>query len=196
MDLEDHLSIGLLGATLFNLSLNSPVRRSKLPGLHHGRPNLLICGEDEIFPAVISIYMKDAKQPLPNRSEVLVCSAQTTKDDVERFVRRALCTCQTKGKPPKAIYTAVIYPKIIPKVSLDCIFYCKMGMLSHIPTSLSQCSSFVSLHDLYNPSTLFFQGGFFTPWHLQTSWTIQILWRLLKCTTSASNPLILTETFS
>lgn len=97
MDLQDHLSIGLLGECLFNLSKPSPIRRKKIPMVHQGRPSLSVCGEDEILPTVVSMYMTDSEQRLPSRSEVLVCSEETTKCDIERFVRRAMLPCETKG---------------------------------------------------------------------------------------------------
>nr|XP_039247899.1 E3 ubiquitin-protein ligase rnf213-alpha-like [Styela clava] len=94
IDLEDYLSIEQLGKCLDNLSQEGQSHRQLIPGLRHGQPNLLVCNEEDILPTVLSLYMNNIDQPLPGRSEVVICNEETTADEVERFFRRAMCSCQ------------------------------------------------------------------------------------------------------
>lgn len=60
------------------------------PILQEGKPNLLLCPSAEIFTIILSFYMKSPEQPLPSADEVLVCREETTEEEVEIFLRRAL----------------------------------------------------------------------------------------------------------
>ncbi|XP_061431039.1 E3 ubiquitin-protein ligase rnf213-alpha-like [Lethenteron reissneri] len=68
------------------------VVRRRLPnGLARGQPNLVVCeDEEEEFTSALSLYLSDKDGPLPAPDEVLVCSPDTTVEEVELFVRRAL----------------------------------------------------------------------------------------------------------
>lgn len=57
-----------------------------------GQPNLILCPEDDIFSTLLSIYAEAPKQPLPTASEVLLCSSETNCDNVQEFLRRAMCS--------------------------------------------------------------------------------------------------------
>ncbi|XP_077967570.1 E3 ubiquitin-protein ligase rnf213-alpha-like isoform X2 [Styela clava] len=98
IDLEDYLSIEQLGKCLHNLSQEGQSHRQLIPGLRHGQPNLLVCNEEDILPTVLSLYMNNIDQPLPGRSEVVICNEETTADEVERFFRRAMCSCQDNNQ--------------------------------------------------------------------------------------------------
>nr|XP_039257181.1 E3 ubiquitin-protein ligase rnf213-alpha-like [Styela clava] len=98
IDLEDYLSIEQLGKCLHNLSQEGQSHRQLIPGLRHGQPNLLVCNEEDILPTVLSLYMNNIDQPLPGRSEVVICNEETTTDEVERFFRRAMCSCQDNNQ--------------------------------------------------------------------------------------------------
>ncbi|XP_077976279.1 E3 ubiquitin-protein ligase rnf213-alpha-like isoform X2 [Styela clava] len=99
--LQDSLSIEHFGRFLRYLHDGASqflVHRELMQPLHKGRPNLIVCPEHEILPTTLSLYMYNKEQPLPTRSEVLLCSEDTTADDVERFMRRAMCHCENIGQ--------------------------------------------------------------------------------------------------
>ncbi|CAH3163087.1 unnamed protein product, partial [Porites evermanni] len=58
--------------------------------LKNGRPNLILAPKENIFPAVLSLYMEGGAQNLPDGNEVLVCTSTTTAEEVELLWRRAL----------------------------------------------------------------------------------------------------------
>lgn len=92
--LHDSLSIQHLGKflNLFHEKHPGPrVARHLVEPFAKGRPNLAMCHEHEILHSVLYFYMMDESQPLPTVSEVLLCSETTTVDEVERFMRRAMC---------------------------------------------------------------------------------------------------------
>ncbi|XP_040922673.1 E3 ubiquitin-protein ligase rnf213-beta isoform X2 [Toxotes jaculatrix] len=64
--------------------------RNLPPLLQEGKPNLLLCPSADVFTTVLSFYMKSPEQPLPSTDEVLVCREETTEEEVEIFIRRAL----------------------------------------------------------------------------------------------------------
>ncbi|XP_078257452.1 E3 ubiquitin-protein ligase rnf213-alpha-like isoform X1 [Rhinoraja longicauda] len=103
--LSDHLDTVAFGELLGQLSgLNAMTVRRQLPSsLHCGRPNLLICSRPEILKIALCIYMQTPKQPLPSYDEVLLCSEETTCEEVELFLRRAL----SKGSLEQKIYTLI-----------------------------------------------------------------------------------------
>ena len=63
-----------------------------------GKPNLVICPENDMFSTLLSIYMLSNKEKLPSLSEVLLCSENTSKDEVELFLRRAIMFNFDTGK--------------------------------------------------------------------------------------------------
>ncbi|XP_041073022.1 E3 ubiquitin-protein ligase rnf213-alpha-like isoform X2 [Carcharodon carcharias] len=103
--LIDHLDILVFGMLLSHLSgMNeSKVRRQLPPSLYHGRPNLIVCAQPEIFRAALCVYMQNQRQPLPTYDEVLLCSEETTYEEVEVFLRRAL----SRGSHEQKIYTLI-----------------------------------------------------------------------------------------
>uniref|UniRef100_UPI00398F666A E3 ubiquitin-protein ligase rnf213-alpha-like isoform X2 n=1 Tax=Pristiophorus japonicus TaxID=55135 RepID=UPI00398F666A len=103
--LTDHLDISAFGDLLSCLSdTNETTVRRQLPhSLHHGRPNLVVCAQPEIFRAALYVYMQNQEQPLPTYDEVLLCAEETTYEEVELFLRRAL----SRGSHEQKIYTLV-----------------------------------------------------------------------------------------
>ncbi|XP_051888724.1 E3 ubiquitin-protein ligase rnf213-alpha-like [Pristis pectinata] len=101
--LTDHLDVIAFGELLSRLSSMNvkAVRRQLPPSLHHGRPNLIVCPQPEIFTAALCIYMQNQEQPLPTYDEVLLCSEETTCEEVELFLRRAL----SRGCLEQKVYT-------------------------------------------------------------------------------------------
>ncbi|WAR07278.1 R213A-like protein [Mya arenaria] len=50
----------------------------------------MLAETDEVLRVALSIYMHDSEQPLPQSDEVLVCTSDTTADEVSIFWRRAI----------------------------------------------------------------------------------------------------------
>ncbi|CAH2291483.1 E3 ubiquitin- ligase RNF213 [Pelobates cultripes] len=98
----DCLDIDQLGNCLASLadSEERPIIREFHPSLQKGRPNLVLCPSSDILSTAIAIYMQSLDQPLPSYDEVLLCTAQTTFEEVALFFRR----CLTPGYKGKKIY--------------------------------------------------------------------------------------------
>uniref|UniRef100_A0A3Q3EUN5 RING-type E3 ubiquitin transferase n=1 Tax=Labrus bergylta TaxID=56723 RepID=A0A3Q3EUN5_9LABR len=90
--LHEHLDISSLAHFLSCLSeMNQQYMIRNLPPiLQEGKPNLVLCPSAEVFTTVLSFYMESPEQPLPSSDEVLVCQEETTEEEVEIFLRRAL----------------------------------------------------------------------------------------------------------
>ncbi|XP_048466706.1 E3 ubiquitin-protein ligase rnf213-alpha-like [Rhincodon typus] len=103
--LIDHLDLSACGELLSCLSQmnEATVSRQLPPSLRHGRPNLIMCAQPEIFRAALCIYMQTQGHPLPTYDEVLLCSEETTNEEVELFLRRAL----SRGSHEQKIYTVI-----------------------------------------------------------------------------------------
>ncbi|XP_064378919.1 E3 ubiquitin-protein ligase RNF213 isoform X2 [Dromaius novaehollandiae] len=69
--------------------------------LHVGQPNLITCPRSEVLTSALAIYMNSPYQPLPTFDEVLLCTPQTTSEQVELFLRRCLSPISREEK----IYT-------------------------------------------------------------------------------------------
>ncbi|XP_062264891.1 E3 ubiquitin-protein ligase rnf213-alpha [Platichthys flesus] len=68
------------------------IRRQLPKALVTGKPNLIICPQDEVLTSCISVYMSSECEPLPTYDEVLLCNSSTTYEQVELFLRRCLST--------------------------------------------------------------------------------------------------------
>ncbi|XP_030610400.1 E3 ubiquitin-protein ligase rnf213-beta [Archocentrus centrarchus] len=90
--LSESLDILTLANFLFCLSeMNQQHMIRNLPALlQEGKPNLILCPIAEVFTTTLSFYMESPEQPLPSADEVLVCREETTVEEVEIFLRRAL----------------------------------------------------------------------------------------------------------
>ncbi|XP_064532292.1 E3 ubiquitin-protein ligase RNF213 isoform X2 [Pseudopipra pipra] len=66
-----------------------------------GQPNLITCPRSEVLSSALAIYMNSPEQPLPTFDEVLLCTPQTTAEQVGLFLRRCLIPCSRGEK----IYT-------------------------------------------------------------------------------------------
>ncbi|XP_043958780.1 E3 ubiquitin-protein ligase rnf213-beta isoform X1 [Gambusia affinis] len=96
--LEESLDILTLAQLLGCLSETNPLHmiRNLPPGLQVGKPNLVLCPSAEVFTTTLSLYTESPEQPLPSSDEVLVCREQTPREEVEIFLRRALCHVSTE----------------------------------------------------------------------------------------------------
>uniref|UniRef100_A0A3B3SIZ5 RING-type E3 ubiquitin transferase n=1 Tax=Paramormyrops kingsleyae TaxID=1676925 RepID=A0A3B3SIZ5_9TELE len=93
--LGENLDISTLARFLSRLSeMNRVHVRREMPAvLQGGRPNLVLCPKADVLGTALSIYMHSAEQPLPSCDEVLLCQEETTAEQVELFLRRALGRC-------------------------------------------------------------------------------------------------------
>ncbi|XP_052807608.1 E3 ubiquitin-protein ligase rnf213-alpha-like isoform X3 [Mya arenaria] len=91
-NISDYLSLEHLGIIL-NMLAETDMRnitRNMPPVYVEQQPNLVVCPSDEVLRVALSIYMHDSEQPLPQSDEVLVCTSDTTADEVSIFWRRAI----------------------------------------------------------------------------------------------------------
>ncbi|KAK3585584.1 hypothetical protein CHS0354_036771 [Potamilus streckersoni] len=94
----DYLSVEHLGLIVRRLAdkdsreIIRPFPSSFVPGT----PNLILCPKADVLSTVLSVYMMDPNQPLPQADEVLVCTSQTTLDQLDVFWRRTIA--DTNGK--------------------------------------------------------------------------------------------------
>ncbi|XP_053149440.1 E3 ubiquitin-protein ligase RNF213 [Hemicordylus capensis] len=96
----DFETLGIYLGHLAALEKRSTVRR--LPqGLHTGRPNLILCPHSEVLASALAIYMNSPEETLPSYDEVLLCTPQTSYEQVALFLRR----CLTPGCQGEKIYT-------------------------------------------------------------------------------------------
>ncbi|XP_046558704.1 E3 ubiquitin-protein ligase RNF213-like [Haliotis rubra] len=87
----DYLSLEHLGIILRQLAETDhrTFERTIPPPLKPGISNLIVCPQADMLNAVVYMYKHSEDQPLPNPDEVLLCSPQTTFDQVDIFLRRA-----------------------------------------------------------------------------------------------------------
>ncbi|XP_069055826.1 E3 ubiquitin-protein ligase RNF213 isoform X2 [Pleurodeles waltl] len=98
------MDIEALGLSLSILAEKTETINRKLPpSLSCGRPNLILCPHADILPSALAIYMHSPNQELPTYDEVLLCSPETTFEQMELFLRR----CLTQGYPGQKIYTVL-----------------------------------------------------------------------------------------
>ncbi|XP_039715791.1 E3 ubiquitin-protein ligase RNF213 [Pteropus medius] len=97
------LDLEVLGCCLARLArmAGPPVTRQLPKGLQVGQPNLIVCGHSEVMLAALAIYMHSPQQPLPSYDEVLLCTPETTFEEVALLLRRCLCP----GSPGRGVYS-------------------------------------------------------------------------------------------
>ncbi|KAL3881514.1 hypothetical protein ACJMK2_027946, partial [Sinanodonta woodiana] len=90
--MTDCLSVEHLGLILRRLAekdhrqINRPFPAACVPGT----PNLIICPKADVLSTVLSMYMRDTNQPLPQADEILMCTPQTTLDQLDVFWRHTI----------------------------------------------------------------------------------------------------------
>lgn len=107
--LIQHVDIATLARFLSCLSeMNQQdVKRKLPPALQEGKPNLVLCPATEVLSTTLSFYMESPEQPLPSTDEVLVCREDTTEEQVEIFLSRALGRGDGAVGSQQKIYTLV-----------------------------------------------------------------------------------------
>jgi hypothetical protein len=61
-----------------------------------GQHNLIVVKKEEVWKAVLYLYMKDSSLPLPTFEEVLICTPTTTTEEVTLLWRRAVSDPEKK----------------------------------------------------------------------------------------------------
>ncbi|KAK2528363.1 Rnf213 [Columba guinea] len=101
------LDVDTLGGWLENLASADSERVTRdFPRdlLYVGQPNLITCPRSEVLTAALAIYMNSPHQPLPAFDEVLLCTPQTSAEQVGLFLRRCLIPCGGGGKIYSMLY--------------------------------------------------------------------------------------------
>ena len=93
--LDDWLSLEHCGKFLRILGEQSCVdevfSRNWTDNYVEGKPNLMICHNvKDILLILLSVYIESPKLPLPSALEVLLCSEQTSFEEIELLLRRAI----------------------------------------------------------------------------------------------------------
>ncbi|XP_034155120.2 E3 ubiquitin-protein ligase rnf213-alpha isoform X2 [Pangasianodon hypophthalmus] len=121
---DKFVDLDVLGETMNHLAKSAEVTvKRKLPIiLEGGKPNLISCKDVEMLPLCLSLY-KDKAQPLPTYDEILVCTSETTAEEVELIIRRAV----QPGSTHEKIYCLLNADKLNHDVSrkFESIFYKK-----------------------------------------------------------------------
>ncbi|KAK2555497.1 E3 ubiquitin-protein ligase rnf213-alpha [Acropora cervicornis] len=88
----EFLSLDDLGKVLTHLASLGPKKRKRRPPkyLIPGKPNFVVVPKDDIFGTVLSLYMHDNTQSLPSSEEVVICTSDTTAEEIELLWRRSL----------------------------------------------------------------------------------------------------------
>lgn len=96
---DKFVDLDVLGETMNHLtkSATQTVQRNLQFILEEGKPNLISCNAAEMIPLCLSLY-KDVEQPLPTFDEILICAPETTVEEVELLIRRAMQPGSTHNK--------------------------------------------------------------------------------------------------
>ena len=92
LDIADYVNFKVIAHILEELSKlpsNLKPSRKMIPTLSVGKPSLIICPEKEMFPVCLSLYAFEESKVLPRNDEVLICSIQTSTEQIELFCRKA-----------------------------------------------------------------------------------------------------------
>ncbi|KAL7825462.1 hypothetical protein AOLI_G00326690 [Acnodon oligacanthus] len=110
---EKYIGLDLLGETLKQIAEGvDPVRRELTRLLEKGKPNLVSCNSVEMLPQCLSLYLS-TEQPLPTYDEILICTPETTVEEVELIIRRAV----QSGSRHEKIYSLLNSENLNPEVA-------------------------------------------------------------------------------
>ncbi|XP_068731195.1 E3 ubiquitin-protein ligase rnf213-alpha-like [Montipora capricornis] len=89
--ISEYLTLSQLGLILRELATKDKGSKPlTFPAfLKRGRPNLMLVPKVDVFATVLALYMHDKDQLLPSQEEVLICSPETTTEEIELLWRRA-----------------------------------------------------------------------------------------------------------
>lgn len=107
------LDLAALGRGLARLAARGgspPVERALPRGLRAGQPHLLlVCGEAEVLPAALAVYLQSPEQPLPTRDEALLCAPGTAFEEVALLLRRCL---SPRAPPGRRLYSLLFADRL------------------------------------------------------------------------------------
>ncbi|XP_060590376.1 E3 ubiquitin-protein ligase rnf213-alpha-like [Ruditapes philippinarum] len=91
-NLNNFISLKYVGILLRHLAEKGQrkISRSLPRGCSERSPNLVVCKNENIWSQTLSLYLCDKSQPLPFHDEILTCSEDTSIEQVDIFLRRAL----------------------------------------------------------------------------------------------------------
>ncbi|XP_030632563.1 E3 ubiquitin-protein ligase rnf213-alpha-like [Chanos chanos] len=119
---DKYAGLDLVGETLKQLAETEKdtVQRTLTRHLERGKPNLVSCSDVEMLPHCLSLYLSE-EQPLPTFDEILICTSETTAEEVELIIRRAV----QPGSRHEKIYSLLNADKLNHEVSrtLESSFY-------------------------------------------------------------------------
>ncbi|XP_066547032.1 E3 ubiquitin-protein ligase rnf213-alpha [Amia ocellicauda] len=119
---DKYISLDVIGETLNCLADKESFSvERKIPSfMEKGKPNLIMCKDAEMLPLMLSVY-EDEAQPLPTYDEVLTCTSETSAEEVELIIRRALKSGQKSSK----IYCLLAADKLNNKVArkMEYVFF-------------------------------------------------------------------------
>lgn len=133
---DKFVDLDVLGETMNYLvkSAEVTVKREVPISLERGKPNLISCKDVEMLPLCLSLY-NDKEQPLPTYDEILVCTPETTAEEVELIIRRAV----QPGSTHEKIYCLLNADKLNHDVSrsFESVFY-KKTQEAHVQGGMSK----------------------------------------------------------
>ncbi|XP_069786069.1 E3 ubiquitin-protein ligase rnf213-alpha isoform X4 [Narcine bancroftii] len=113
--LSSCLDISTLGQLLEIIAdSKETVTRVFAPGFQKGQPNLVVCPHSDVLTSALCVYLHSSDQPLPTFDEVLLCTAETTYEQVEVFLRR----CLTAGCIHSKIYSLLYADQLTYDISV------------------------------------------------------------------------------
>ncbi|XP_043570887.1 E3 ubiquitin-protein ligase rnf213-alpha-like isoform X2 [Chiloscyllium plagiosum] len=114
--LSNSLDVSSLGKLLDIVAdTKQTITRALPPGFHESHPNLVVCPRSELLTSALCIYMYSSDQPLPTYDEVLLCTTETTYEQVELFMRRCLT-----GYECSKIYALLYAEELTYDISVRC----------------------------------------------------------------------------
>lgn len=118
---------------------DNSLRRALPKGLVSDQPNLIICPHNEVLTSSICLYMTNEYEPLPSYDEVLLCTPETSYEQVDLFLRR----CLTPGDLGQKIYTMLLADQLSYDVScaVEKCFQRLRSLFKHKYRLVIYCSS-------------------------------------------------------
>ncbi|XP_020912940.1 E3 ubiquitin-protein ligase rnf213-alpha isoform X2 [Exaiptasia diaphana] len=91
IEYDPYLTLEELGTVLVELGTlaNEPSERRFPEYLKNDQPNLILVQSIDVYPTVLTLYMQHGENSLPTPNEVLLCTSETTVEEVELFWWRA-----------------------------------------------------------------------------------------------------------
>lgn len=86
---KDYVSIDHLGIILEQLSKREVLDRVPPTYLSDTHPNMVVCPSKDMLSNLLSIYMASPNKQLPTQEEVLLCTEETSLEEIDLLILRA-----------------------------------------------------------------------------------------------------------